>query len=209
MNDILPETHKPEPRKRQNLWITGAVGAVIFCGLLYGVFKALPNLDGGEDFSRFATGKMAALEVLKDAPPQPDAQFQNPSGAPTSLAAFKGKVVLVNLWATWCAPCVTEMPTLANLQKNFPNKDFVILAVSVDRDSDRDAAKAQLAKLSGGALPFFQDPKMAIVYPMKARGFPTSVLYDRQGQELARLAGEADWNAPEAHALIEAALAQK
>ena len=209
MNDILPETHNSEPRKRQKLWMMGAAGAVILLGLLYGVFKALPNLDGGRDFSRFATGKMAALEVQKDPPAQPEAQFQSPNATPTNLAAFKGKVVLVNLWATWCAPCVTEMPTLADLQRKFDGKDLVIIAVSVDRDGDREAAKTQLLQLSGGALAFFHDPKMAIVYPMKARGFPTSVLYDRHGEELARLAGEADWNAPEAHDLIEAALNQK
>lgn len=209
MNDILPEKHKSQTRKAKNLWIIGAVGAVICAALLYGVLSALPNLTSGQDMSRFKVGTLAALEVRTDPPPQPKDSFNDAAGKPTTLAAFTGKVVLVNLWATWCAPCVTEMPILAALQTDFAGKDFVVVAVSVDRQSDAAQAKTRLAELSKGALTFFHDPKMAIVYPMKARGFPTSVLYDKKGRELARLSGEADWDSPQAHALIDAALAQK
>jgi thiol-disulfide isomerase/thioredoxin len=209
MNDILPETHTTQTPKARSVWMIGAIGAVILCGLLYGVFKAMPNLVGGEDMSRFKVGKMEKLDVRKDPPIQPIESFQGPDGTPTTLAAFKGKVVLVNLWATWCAPCIMEMPTLAKLQSKFGGEDFMVIAVSVDKDDTKEAAKVQLAELSKGALSFFHDPKMAIVYPMQARGFPTSVLYDRDGKEIARLAGEADWNSPEAHSLIQAALSQK
>lgn len=209
MNDILPETHKSETPKRSNLWVIGAVGAVILCGLLYSVFQAMPNLDGGKDLSRFKVGEMAALEFLPDPPAQPDATFQGPDGENVTLSAFKGKVVLVNLWATWCAPCVTEMPMLAALQKDFANADFLVVPVSVDRDTDKAQAKTRLAQLSKNGLSFYHDPRMSIVYPMKARGFPTSVLYDRNGKEIARLAGEADWHSSNASDLIQAALAQK
>jgi thiol-disulfide isomerase/thioredoxin len=209
MNDILPDTHKPETPKRQNLWMFGAIGAVLILGLLYGVFKAMPNQDGGADLSRSKFASIAGLEFLPQPPIQPTAPIFTASGSPTTLADFKGKVVLVNLWATWCAPCVTEMPMLANLQKSFAGRDFLVVAVSVDRESDKAEAVARLAELSRGALPFFHDPRMAIVYPMKARGFPTSVLYNREGEEIARLAGEADWDSPEAKVMIEAALSQK
>jgi thiol-disulfide isomerase/thioredoxin len=209
MKDILPETHKTQTPRAGSVWLIGAIGAVILCGLLYGVFKAMPNLVGGGDMSRFKVGQMAKLDVLKDPPVQPSESFEGPDGKLTALSAFKGKVVLVNLWATWCAPCIMEMPTLAQLQSDFKGKDFLVVAVSVDQDSTKEEAKAELAKLSNSALPFFHDPKMAIVYPMRARGFPTSVLYDRQGKEVARLAGEADWSSPEARALIEAILSQK
>jgi thiol-disulfide isomerase/thioredoxin len=169
----------------------------------------MPNLDGGKDLSRFKTGEMAALEFLADPPPQPDATFQGPSGNDLTLSAFNGKVVLVNLWATWCAPCVTEMPMLAALQKDFASQAFVVVAVSVDRQTDKEQAKTRLAELSKNGLSFYHDSRMSIVYPMKARGFPTSVLYDRQGKEIARLAGEADWHSIHARDLIEAALSQK
>lgn len=170
---------------------------------------SMPILVGGQDLSRFKVGSMGALEVRNDPPPQPTNSFADAAGAPTRLASFHGKVVLVNLWATWCAPCVTEMPMLAKLQTHFADKDFLVLAVSVDQASNKEQAKSKLIELSNGTLPFFHDPRMSIVYPMKARGFPTSVLYDRQGKEIARLAGEADWDSPEAHALINAALLQK
>ena len=169
----------------------------------------MPNLVGGTDLSRFKVGEMSALDILRDPPPQPTQSFTDASGASTNLAAFQGDVVLVNLWATWCAPCITEMPMLADLQTEFSDTDLRVIAVSVDRLDDRAKAKARLAQLSNGALAFYHDPRMAIVYPMKARGFPTSVLYDRNGKELARLAGEAKWNSNEAHALMRAALNEK
>jgi hypothetical protein len=100
------------------------------------------------------------------------------------------------------------MPTLAALQQGMGEKDFKVVAISVDKADEAEQAKKELAELSNDSLAFYHDPKMAIVYPLKARGFPTSILYDRQGKELARLAGEADWNSPEARALIQAAIAQ-
>ena len=209
MNDILPIDNKPRTSKMRKLWIIGAISALILCGLLYAVFKIMPNLVGGTDFSRFKVGEMSALDILRDPPMQPTQSFADASGASTTLAAFRGDVVLVNLWATWCAPCITEMPMLADLQTEFADTDLRVIAVSVDRLDDRAQAKARLAQLSNGALAFYHDPRMAIVYPMKARGFPTSVLYDRDGKELARLAGEAKWNSNEAHALMRAALNEK
>jgi thiol-disulfide isomerase/thioredoxin len=213
MKDILPDTQKSPTPKSVNLRKIGTIGlllgAMLLAGLLYGVFRAVPNLVGGSNISALKVGKMSALEVLPNPPPQPIETFKGPNGADIQLSAFKGKVILVNLWATWCAPCVTEMPTLAGLQSHINNKDFLVVAVSVDRQNEKEAAKVELSKLSKGVLTFYHDPKMAIVYPMRARGFPTSVLYDREGKEVARLAGEADWNSPEAHAVIQSALTQK
>jgi thiol-disulfide isomerase/thioredoxin len=206
MNDILPEENKPKTLGSRRVWMIGAIGAILGCGLLYGVFQALPNLNSGTDLSSLKVGTMAALEFRADPPPQPVASFNDAQGQPITLAAFRGKVTLVNLWATWCAPCVVEMPTLAKLQTQVANDDFVVVAVSVDRDDTKAEAQTRLAELSDGKLAFFHDSKMAIVFPMKARGFPTTVLYDRNGKELARLAGEADWSSPQAQALIEAAL---
>jgi thiol-disulfide isomerase/thioredoxin len=207
MNDSLPETHKPDSPKGRNLWIMGLLGALLLAGLVYGVFCALPIHDSGDDFSRFKVGTLATLDVMAEPPVQPTASFRDVDGKATSLASFKGKVILVNLWATWCAPCVTEMPTLAALQGDFADTDFSVVAISVDKENTRGQAVAKLKELSNDRLTFFHDPKMAIVFPLKARGFPTSVLYDRNGNELARLSGEADWNSPQAHALVEAALA--
>jgi thiol-disulfide isomerase/thioredoxin len=209
MSESLPETQNADMPKKRHVWIVWIVGLILVIGLIYGVSRALPNLGNQQDFSRFKTGSLASLEIMAKAPPQPVAMFTNIDAKPTNLAAFRGEVVLVNLWATWCAPCVTEMPTLAALQSRFTGQDFRVVTISVDRDDTRAAAIAKLNELSGGKLAFYHDPKMGVVFPMKARGFPTSVLYDREGKEIARLAGEADWNSLEARTLIEAALSKK
>lgn len=208
MNDIIPETGNPQTPKTRALWKIATLTVILGAGLLYGVFNLLPNIVGGGDIRKLKTGQMTPLQVLPNPPAQPVEPFEGPAGNQITLASFKGKVVLVNLWATWCAPCVTEMPTLARLQNEFKGADFAVVAVSVDRADDKAEAKSRLEELSKGVLPFYHDPRMAIVYPMQARGFPTSVLYDRQGREVARLAGEADWASAEAQALIRFALAR-
>lgn len=209
MSESLPETQKADTPKKRYGWILWIAGAILGLGLLYGVSRVLPNTSAVGDYSQFKTGGLAKLDILPQPPPQPVANFSDNASAPTNLAAFRGKVILVNLWATWCAPCVTEMPTLAALQSHFEGEDFQVVAISVDRDDTRAVAVAKLAELSTGKLAFYHDPKMAVVFPMKARGFPTSVLYDRDGTEIARLAGEADWNSAEARALIQAAILEK
>jgi thiol-disulfide isomerase/thioredoxin len=206
MNDILPESKKSEPAMARNLWKVGVLGAVLVLGLVYAVFTVVPNLVGGQDMTKFKVGALSGLEVMPKPPIQPPNVFSGPDGSPVTLAKFKGKVVLVNLWATWCAPCVLEMPMLADLQAAFAGQDFAVVAISVDRADAAQEAKSRLAELSKGKLTFYHDPRMGVVYPMKARGFPTSVLYNRKGEEIARLAGEANWSSPEAHALISAAL---
>jgi thiol-disulfide isomerase/thioredoxin len=180
--------------------VVGVVGA------LYVVFSAASNDHATMSLDRFASGALEKLEVIPEPPEQPSEAFLGPDGAQTTLAAYRGEVVLVNLWATWCPPCVKEMPTLAALQRDFAGQKFRVVAISVDRAAEGLQAKAELDKLTGGALAFYHDPNYAVVYPMKARGFPTSVLYDASGREVARLAGDADWSSPEAKALISAVL---
>lgn len=183
------------------------MGLIAAGAFVYVLFSAATNLKPQPGLERFATGSLAKLERLSDPPDQPTARFTGPDGAPTTLQAHRGKLILVNLWATWCPPCVAEMPTLARLEEAFPHAAFDVIAVSVDKADAAEAARAQLRELSGGSLQFHHDPTMAIVYPMKARGFPTSVLYGPDGKEIARLGGEADWNGEEARGLIAAALA--
>jgi thiol-disulfide isomerase/thioredoxin len=208
MSEEQPERDEPVTRGKPKRAQWTLLGALLIGVILYGVYRAVPISQGGKDLADFAAGPMKGLETGKAPVTQPLDSFFGPDGAPIQLSAFHGKVVLVNLWATWCAPCVTEMPTLASLQQGMGNKDFKVVAISVDKADAAETAKKELAELSRGNLAFYHDPKMAIVYPLKARGFPTSILYDREGKELARLAGEADWNSSEARALIQAVIDQ-
>ena len=155
-----------------------------------------------------ATGPLTAFVVKPERKPVPDVTFTSENGAATSLAAWKGRVVLVNLWATWCAPCRKEMPSLAALQSELGSKDFEVVAISADRKGL--AASGEFLKEVGAtALKLYADPSTDTLVQFQAVGLPASILIDRQGREIGRLLGPAEWNSPEAKALITAALAEK
>lgn len=182
------------------------MGLVAIGAVLSVLFTAATNQQGASTLDRFDRGSLALLEFIPEPPEQPATRFARADGTMTDLREFRGKTVLVNLWATWCAPCVKEMPTLAALQRAYPGETFKVVAISVDKEDTREDAIAQLAELGGGALTFYHEPSLNITYAMKARGFPTSVLYGPDGREIARLAGEADWSSNEAIGLIGAVL---
>lgn len=180
-----------------------ALGTV---AVLYVLFAASSKPDAAQGLARFARGEMAQLIVLPDPPPLTSRTLRDASGAETTLAAFQGQVLVVNLWATWCAPCVEEMPTLAALQDRFEGR-LRVIPVSVDSEGHSAQAQAQLAQLSGGRLPFLIDISRGVLFDAQAPGMPVTIIYDAEGRELARLAGGADWSSPETVALLEAVLA--
>lgn len=198
-------------RATANSWSLKAAGGLALVGLLVAVYVLFSALSkpGDPGFKAYAVGPMKKLEVVAEPPPQPLDRFFDENGLQRSLSDFRGRVVLVNLWATWCAPCVEEMPTLGALQENFKDRDFVVVAISIDRADVRPKAQETLGRLSGDRLRFFQDPSAAIAYKVKTTyGVPISILYDRSGREIARYSGAADWSSPQAKALIEAAVAR-
>jgi thiol-disulfide isomerase/thioredoxin len=161
------------------------------------------------DLKTLAVGPLAKLEVLDKPPAQPAGEFSDKEGGKHTLAEFKGKVAVVNYWATWCAPCVKEMPALAKLAGTVKGKPVAFTIISVDKADDKAFAVDRLNTLSGGAFTFYADPSYAMVYDAAAAGLPTTVIYGKDGVELARLSGgDVDWAAPEATKLIEAALAK-
>jgi thiol-disulfide isomerase/thioredoxin len=200
----------PGMRKARRSGALAAAGWLFLAGGLgfgYMLLQGMSKPAESAGLARFATGALAKLEVREAPPLQSSRPFKDATGAQRTLAAYRGKVTLVNFWATWCAPCVKEMPTLAALDQAFDGRGFEVVAISLDRLRDADLAQQKLAELTGGRLEFLIDTTMTIAPDSGAQGMPTTILYDANGQELARLAGEADWAAPEAKALIEAALA--
>ena len=137
--------------------------------------------------------------------PSPEIGFTDAAGKPLSLADFAGKPVLVNLWATWCAPCRREMPSLERLQQRVGDK-LAILAISEDMRGDKAVAPF-VAKLGLTALKTYLDPKSAVGRAFNVDGLPTSFLIDRKGRVLGRVEGEAKWDSPKMLAVIEPLLA--
>jgi thiol-disulfide isomerase/thioredoxin len=158
--------------------------------------------------ARFATGGLASLQTPAAVPAAPDYVFKTADGADTTFAAFRGRVVLVNLWAMWCAPCRTEMPTLAALARDYEGRALTVVPINVDVEPD---ALADAKSFIGvhEPLPLYNDPRFQLPFEFPGKGkMPQTILLDRQGRIRATFAGEADWNSPEAHALIDAVLAE-
>lgn len=159
---------------------------------------------------RHARGEMAKLAVLDAPPPMPARFIFDLEGQEATLmGAYSGEVVVLNLWATWCAPCIEEMPTLAALQQRFDGRGVDVVVVSVDSEPKRADAAAMLARLSDGTLDFWIDPSRGILFDVAAPGMPVTLIYDRNRREVARLAGGADWGGDEAAAVIEAVFAEQ
>ena len=130
----------------------------------------------------------------------PTAAFRDPEGEEVSIADFKGKPVLVNLWASWCAPCVKELPTLEALATS-SGKTLQVIAVSQDM-APRGSVEAFLDKQKIGPFAAYHDPDMALSTALSVQVMPTTVLYDAAGKEVWRYTGELDWSGAEARALL-------
>jgi DsbE subfamily thiol:disulfide oxidoreductase len=139
------------------------------------------------------------LEALNDRQPAPDFTLADLSGRKISLKDFRGKVVFLNFWATWCEYCREEMPAMQRLYREFSGKGFEIVGVNV---KDKRAAAVAFAQKLGISYPIALDPNGEVGLLYGAFGMPLSYLIDRDGLVLARLFGPADWYSPGARQLI-------
>ena len=131
--------------------------------------------------------------------PAPVTQFKDPDGGDISLADFRGVPVLVNLWASWCAPCVKELPTLSRLH----GAGGAIQVAAISQDNGPQASVvAFLAKAKADGLTPYQDPEMKLSGALGAQILPTTILYDKDGFEVWRYVGDLDWTSPEAAKLL-------
>ena len=195
----------------------GAALIVTAAGL-YGTAGPWGNRDGGacaasaaiaQRLPLLAQGELAAFRVEKAPKPLADLAFEGPDGTPLALSSFRGRTVLLNLWATWCEPCKREMPALDKLQAELGGPGFEIAAVNIDtRNLDRPRQwlrEAGIAKLA-----FYADPKAGIFQDLKrageVEGLPTTLLIGPDGCKIGKLSGWAEWASPEGLALMRAAL---
>ena len=138
--------------------------------------------------------------------PAPALALTTRDGKQKQLADFKGKLVLVNLWATWCVPCVEEMPALDRLQQELGSDAFEVVALSVDR-AGRSGARKFLDEAKVGKLALYTDPSARMAATLRAAGLPATLLIDREGREIGRLLGPAQWDGEDARRLIRWAVA--
>jgi thiol-disulfide isomerase/thioredoxin len=143
----------------------------------------------------------AGFAVHESPRPLPEIRFENGQGEAMSLADFRGKVVLLNIWATWCAPCRREMPTLERLQAELGGPDFEVVALSIDREG-LSVVKEFYDGLGLRELGMYVDASAKASRELSALGVPTTLLIDRDGKEVGRLLGPAEWDSPEMVAFI-------
>jgi thiol-disulfide isomerase/thioredoxin len=160
------------------------------------------------DLSSLAKGQMAKLQPTKAPAAAPTTVFRDAQGRPHTLAEFKGKVLIVNVWANWCAPCKEEIPSLAKLQTEFAGKPVVVVPVSVGKGDDETQGQAFIGR--NPPLTFYTEPTYAIAFAFKpvVEGMPTTIIYDANGVEKARLVGGADWSGPDARRVVDSLLAK-
>jgi thiol-disulfide isomerase/thioredoxin len=168
--------------------------------------KAAGSGSGAGPLAGLNTGAMAAFVAKR--PPQavPEITIVAGDGETKSLADWRGRVVLLNIWATWCVPCREEMPQLDTLQADLGGENFEVVAVNVDKGGG-DKAKIFLEETGAAHLARYTDPSGRLFRKVRAVGMPTTLLIDRDGKEIGRLVGPADWGSEQAKMLIEAAIA--
>ena len=218
----MPEL--PTPRAAATRRIPFAIGAVLIgaaigFGFVYGIGGLKPKAGGdatcrgavdlAQKLAPLVHGEVAALTMATAPLMLPDLTFEDATGQPKKLSDWRGRTVLVNLWATWCVPCRKEMPALEGLQKKLGGPDFEVVAVNIDtRDPEKPKNFLKDANLT--RLGYYSDQKAKAFQDLKAigraLGMPTSVLVDARGCEIATIAGPAEWDSDDAIKLISAAI---
>lgn len=201
-----------EPRKGTTAVIALAiVAALIGFAAVYGTLGRpdnssvskveAPASDTSADETRRRAPGLPTFVYKKAPEPLADVNFVDASGAPKTLKDFHGKTVLLNLWATWCAPCREEMPSLERLQQALGSDKFEVVALAVDRTGLK-AARKFLDSINVKSLALYADPTTRSGSALKAIGMPTTILIDAEGREIGRLPGPAAWDSEDAKRLV-------
>jgi len=150
----------------------------------------------------------SAAAIVARGLPVPNVAFEDGQGRKRALTDFRGKVVLLNIWATWCAPCRAEMPTLDRLQLRLGGEQFEVVALSIDRGGQA-AVRSFYDEIDVRALAIYVDATVAAQATLGVVGVPTTLLIDREGREVARYTGPAQWDRPEVIDAIQRYLPQR
>lgn len=171
---------------------------VLYTGLALGANAAFADMSALEAMREGDMKKLTFHSEPKAVSAEP---FETESGAEMTLADYEGKVVLLNFWATWCAPCRKEMPMLSELQAELGGDDFEVVTLATGRNPP-PAMKAFFEEIGVSNLPLHRDPRSKVAREMGVLGLPITVIMDRDGQEIARLQGDAEWDSESAKAIL-------
>jgi thiol-disulfide isomerase/thioredoxin len=199
--------------------VGGLAGVVVGLAGVYGIGTLLgnrggdtacgPALETARRMAPLAHGEVAAVAVATAPLRVPDLAFNDPSGQEHALSDWRGRTVLLNLWATWCVPCRKEMPALDALEAKLGGNDFEVVAVNIDT-RDPDKPQAWLKDVGITHLAYYADPSAKVFQDLKligkAFGMPTTMLVDPAGCELGTIAGPAEWASDDGLKLVSAAL---
>jgi len=181
------------------------VAATLYAAVTLGanpVFAGSLDIDALREMRAGDMRKLAFHAVAKD---PVVVSFVDKDGTEMDISAFKGKVVLLNFWATWCAPCRKEMPMLEALEKELGGEDFAVVTMATGRNPV-PMIEAFFTKINVTALPILRDPKQTYARRMAVLGLPVTMILDRQGREVARLRGDAEWDSEDALAILRAVI---
>ena len=208
------------PKKRFALVLLGGVaGVAVGLAGVYGIGRLTGNagadpackasVETARRMAPLAHGEVAAVSVAQTPKSLPQLAFKDGNGAQKTLADWRGRTVLLNLWATWCVPCRKEMPALDALQKKLGGPDFEVVSINIDT-RDLDKPKTWLKDNGVNTLAYYADSNAKVFQDLKsigkAFGMPTTLIVDPSGCELAVLAGPAEWASDDAQKLVTAAL---
>jgi thiol-disulfide isomerase/thioredoxin len=161
-----------------------------------------PSNEAGSTSASAEPGQVKGIDRSHKGNPAPASPFNTPDGGKIGLANFHGTPLLVNLWASWCAPCVKELPTLDRLSR-MPGTGGALKVIAISQDMGPHASVVAFLKSHGvTSLAAYQDPKMALSGALGAEVLPTSILFDAKGREVWRYVGDLDWNSGEAAKLL-------
>lgn len=182
--------------------------AILYTALALGANAAMAS-DAGPSIASLEAlrdGDMVKLRFLKEPATVPDTAFVDAAGAEHRLSDWQGKYVLVNFWATWCAPCRAEMPSLDRLQAELGGDGFEVVTIATGRNP-LPAIEKFFAEEGITHLPVLRDPRQELARDMAVMGLPISLILDPEGREIARLIGDAHWDGDSAKAIISALMA--
>ena len=221
-----PDSQKPQKSLVRSLAPAGLLAGLAVIALSVAVLYGMSGLPGKEasasgaascqasaarlpQIAAASKGDVAAFNASRTPRPLADMSFLGPDGAPKKISDFRGKAILLNLWATWCVPCREEMPSLDRLQAAAGGADFEVVAINIDT-ARLERRKSFLNDIGVKSLAFYADPSADVFRALKQAGkvvgLPTSILLDAKGCDIGALAGAAAWDSPDARRLIDAVL---